>query len=263
MTLNNLTGFLQRYVPRKAYLFVRPFAAIALELINWKVETLSFPSVRVQAYADFYFPNNELAEEILGYFRHYIPKKGDIVIDAGAYSGIFTIAAAKLVGKKGLVIAYEPDPFNRLRLRRNIALNHLSNVIIRPYGLYDKEVNVDFEVRQVASRIAENKESVISVSMRPLDMEMKILSLTKVNMIKMDIEGAEVSALKGAKQMLKAFRKTLHFAIASYHRIHGKQTCIWLGKFFPKMGFCAVTEYPRHKTTYAWKKNFSRRTKSI
>ncbi|MEM3406001.1 MAG: FkbM family methyltransferase [Candidatus Pacearchaeota archaeon] len=57
-----------------------------------------------------------------------ILKKGDIVIDAGAYIGLFTLYASKKVGKNGLVIAYEPDPENYKNLLENIKLNKCKNV---------------------------------------------------------------------------------------------------------------------------------------
>lgn len=254
INLNKLTALLQKIFPRWIYIQLRPVAAVLLECINWKVETMHVRKVKILAYADPYFPNNELFEEIKGYFRHYVPKRGDIIIDAGAYSGVFTVAAAKLVGPTGKVIAYEPDPFNRMRLQKNIWLNKLTNVVVRPYGLYSRQTTLQFEVRQVASRIAENKESPIDVKMRSLDREVKHLKLTRVHMIKMDIEGAEIEALQGARKMNKTFRSTLHWAIASYHIIKGKPTSQWLEQYFSKAGFHVVTEYPRHKTTYAWVK---------
>ncbi|NCN82788.1 MAG: FkbM family methyltransferase [Candidatus Pacebacteria bacterium] len=255
MNLNTLTHFLQKIFPRWIYLRLRPLAAVLLEYCNWKVEVLRIVDIDVKVYADFYFPNSELIEEIQGYFHHYVPKSGDTVIDAGAYSGIFTIVAAKLVGKNGKVIAYEPDPFNRRRLRRNILLNDLKNVVVRPFGLYSRNTILLFEVRQVASRIAENLERPIQVQMKSLDAEMKSLGLSKVHMVKMDIEGAEIEALKGASRMIRKSQQTLHWAIASYHIVNRKPTSLWLEKFFSKTKFSAVvTGNLRHKTTYAWMK---------
>ena len=50
--------------------------------------------------------------ELEGYTKEYTPKEGDIVIDAGAFQGNFTVYAAKLVGPNGLVIAFEPEDNN-------------------------------------------------------------------------------------------------------------------------------------------------------
>ena len=47
-------------------------------------------------------------------------KVGDVVVDAGAYSGTFTLIASKLVGERGKVIAFEPDPISFKRLRKNL-----------------------------------------------------------------------------------------------------------------------------------------------
>ena len=65
-------------------------------------------------------------------------KEGDIIIDAGADIGLFSVLAAFKVKEKGRVIAVEPEPNNLKILRENVELNYLKNVIIVPKALYDK-----------------------------------------------------------------------------------------------------------------------------
>jgi FkbM family methyltransferase len=65
-------------------------------------------------------------------------KEGDIIIDAGADIGLFSVLAAFKVKEKNRVIAVEPEPNNLKILRENVELNYLKNVIIVPKALYDK-----------------------------------------------------------------------------------------------------------------------------
>lgn len=56
-------------------------------------------------------------------------KKGDTVLDLGAHIGYYTLLAAKLVGEKGKVFAFEPEPTNFALLKKNIKINNYQNVI--------------------------------------------------------------------------------------------------------------------------------------
>lgn len=56
-------------------------------------------------------------------------KKGDTVLDLGAHIGYYTLLAAKLVGEKGKVFAFEPEPTNFALLKKNIKINNHQNVI--------------------------------------------------------------------------------------------------------------------------------------
>src|SRR5713101_962584 len=57
---------------------------------------------------------------------------GDVVVDAGAHIGLYTLRAA---AKAATVVAIEPDPSNRSLLERNIRLNGFSNIIVVPKAL--------------------------------------------------------------------------------------------------------------------------------
>jgi hypothetical protein len=75
---------------------------------------------------------------IKGYEMYRKLQEGDIVVDAGAFTGDYTIYAARKVGPNGLVIAFEPDEKNRAILQKNIEHDKLNNVIILPKGLWNE-----------------------------------------------------------------------------------------------------------------------------
>ena len=134
------------------------------------------------------------------------PKEGEIVVDAGAHIGLYTIYASRLVGSNGIVIAIEPHPDNFSILLSNIKLNHLRNVIPVNMGIADREGSaklfVDKKSTTGHSIIFHRSENFIEVRCTTLDSLIKKLGLTHVDFIKMDIEGAEYRALRGCKEIL-------------------------------------------------------------
>ncbi len=204
-------------------------------------------------------------EAIDFYFREYLPQQGDLVIDGGAYQGVFTIVLSLLVGEKGKVISFEPDPFNFEKLKNNIQKHNLGNVVLINKGLFNKNCLLYFKSygnqsshllhygAGIFRHLIKKKAKLIDVNFVSIDSELKKLGIKKVNYIKMDIEGAEVEAVKGCKKVMK--QNNVHFAIASYHKIQGKETCYQLEKIFKKMGYFAETQISFHTTTYAHKKN--------
>jgi len=131
---------------------------------------------------------------------------GDIVIDAGANVGWFSLLASRLVGPKGLVIAIEPEPSNADCLRTNIALNDVTNVIVIERALDaipDKTVHI--VGTGAMAHVGETGPAVTTIT---LDNILDGLSINQVGAIKMDIEGAEklVFGVKSASMTLAVAR---------------------------------------------------------
>lgn len=203
------------------------------------------------------------------YLKRYKLKKGDVVIDAGAYIGGFALLAAMMVGEKGEVIAFEPNPYILKKLQENIELNNIKNITAVGKGLWDKEDVLKFhqDISPSASSsassfilddnpyITNKDENIIKLSVWDLDSAldwiMPQLGLNKVDFIKMDIEGSEIKAVEGMKKTLKKYNVNL--AIASYHHFEGKQTSETLEKQFKELGYMAQTKESIHTTTYARK----------
>ncbi len=176
-------------------------------------------------------------EEMKGYLRNYALKKGDVVIDCGAYVGYFTVLASKLIGETGQVIAIEPDFFNRRILRKNIKANNLNNVTIIDRGLGNIESIIGWSVGGIISQAG--KSQIFKVKTTTLNILYQKLHLKTIDFIKMDIEGAEINALNGADDLLKHAH---NLAIASYHVIDGKKTCFEAEKILRVNGFKTETK---------------------
>ncbi len=218
-----------------------------------KVETISVDGVKFNMYANPLINNNEIASDIHGYNRNYRLRKDDIIVDAGAYNGLFTVYAALKVGQNGHVYAFEPDPYSAHILSRNIHLNHLSNVTVIKKGLFSKKSHVKFDVQGVGSRLQiynRNIPTINYIEVDSLDNVLADLKIKKINFIKMDIECAEIEALKGCKRTIK-YNHNIHLAIASYHIVNGKRTSYALERLFRSFGLRSETKNPSHLTTYA------------
>ena len=194
---------------------------------------------------------------IQGYLAKYQLKSGDFVVDGGAFDGFFTFYAAKIVGNKGKVIAFEPDIINYKNLIEQKIKNKFKNVIIINKGLWSEEKILKLSTRSSDDNMEASffsgveDNNTIDVPVAKLDDELKKLGIEKVDFIKMDIEGAEIEAVKGAKNLLTNY--SINLAIASYHIVNGEKTCYKLEELLNKLGYKTLTSFPEHLTTYAFK----------
>jgi FkbM family methyltransferase len=199
---------------------------------------------------------NEL-DSVLKYFDEHTPAEGDVVVDAGAFFGLFSIYAAKIVGEKGKVYAFEPDKVNYKELLRNIELNSLKNVTALNTGLWNAPGELTFYSNGVFSSFLEGQTDTHNALKSPvtsLDIFFSKAGDVKPSFIKMDIEGGELEAVKGAQKTLK--EHPVKLAIASYHKVNGEPSYIKLEKILGEMGFETRTDRSTpHLVTYARKGN--------
>ncbi len=136
------------------------------------------------------------------FLRRYL-LDGDKMLDVGANIGVYSLLGASLVGHSGHIIAFVPGPEANRRLKENIAINGLKNVSIYSCALGDKNSEINFlDKCDTTNRIQtadDIGQSVITVPLVRLD---EIIDGTFA-IGKMDIEGAEPDALRGAQEMLK------------------------------------------------------------
>jgi FkbM family methyltransferase len=133
---------------------------------------------------------------------------GDIFIDGGANTGMMTVVAAHRVGHTGRVIALEPAEPARRILEQNVALNGHTNVTILPWALGDKAGKRTFVIfnqhlgLSSFSPIDADGGTVVTVDVRTLDEVAATEHAQHARLVKLDLEGAEVAALRGARNLL-------------------------------------------------------------
>ena len=148
------------------------------------------------------------------YERVWWPGEGDVVLDIGAYVGMFTVKAARLVGTTGKVIAIEPSPENYELLARNC--EELHNVILVKKAVMSTNGmgRLYYSKSAAANSLVTRWKEYVEVQTITLDDLVEELGLDKVDIIKVDAEGAEIDVLKGARKVLA---KGTRLVIAAYH----------------------------------------------
>ncbi|WP_147289187.1 FkbM family methyltransferase [Helicobacter aurati] len=152
-------------------------------------------------------------------YRHLIyAEEGDFVIDGGACYGDTALYFAQKVGQSGKVFSFEFNPRNLKVLHQNLALNpDIANITLFENALYsNSETKVYHTGSGGGSRVSmdsqPNQDYALTASIDDLVNTGKI---ERVDFIKMDIEGSELEALKGAEKTLKKYHPKI--AICLYH----------------------------------------------
>jgi FkbM family methyltransferase len=132
-------------------------------------------------------------------------RPGMTVVDCGAHHGMLSVIFANAVGSAGRVIAYEALPGNAAVAQQNAKLNHLSNIAVRPVGIGDAPASVpvlfnasNTVVMQGHEAPAGTNSQVIQIVRLDDDLDPAI----HVDFIKIDVEGHELSALRGMRRVL-------------------------------------------------------------
>jgi FkbM family methyltransferase len=198
--------------------------------------------------------------ELIGYEKHYQIKPGDIVIDGGGFVGLFALFASKKVGPTGRVITYEPDPGQGHLLERNLKLNGVENVTLVRKGLWSCSTKLSFDTRGNASNIdftgKRDNLLVHKIGVVSVDDEVERLRLPRVDLIKMNIEGAEIEAVQGCRRLMQ--RCPVNFAVAANHYRDGEQTARRVQQILVQAGYETLIDYPAHLTVYAWPRTDTR-----
>ncbi|MEM4479554.1 MAG: FkbM family methyltransferase [Candidatus Methanomethylicaceae archaeon] len=145
------------------------------------------------------------------------PKENYIVIDIGAHYGFYTVYVSRIVGTNGLILSFEPHPNNYKRLLMNLRLNDVSNVktFNIALGEFNGKTRLYIHSLSVGHSIHFKSKDYVTVELVKLDTIVERLNLKKVDLIKIDVEGAELDVLKGASNVIERFKPSL--TIAAYH----------------------------------------------
>ena len=190
------------------------------------------------------------------YERYYRLNRGAVIVDVGANVGAFSVKAATVIRDEGKVIAIEPEAGNLAFLRRNIEANDLRNAVIVPKALWSEKgkLNLCLSATSLCHSFYEDSsygmkeiDGLQEVQVDTLDNILKTLSIDHVDFLKMDIEGAELEAIKG---MTETLRVTENLAIETCHVVNGKKTSPIVVQFLRDEGFKVreISDY-----VYAWK----------
>lgn len=174
---------------------------------------------------------------------------GDVVIDAGGCYGDSALYFSHKAGPDGHVYSVEFLPESLNIFEKNLAINpdYSRRITIIRQPLWNKsDLDLFIEGNGPATRVLERSSDPNSARVRTVSIDDLVIreSLNKLDFIKMDIEGAEIEALKGAQQAITRFRPKL--AISVYHRLSD----FWdIPRFIEHLGL-GYRFYLRHFTVH-------------
>ncbi|HTZ87178.1 MAG TPA: FkbM family methyltransferase [Solirubrobacteraceae bacterium] len=190
---------------------------------------------------------------------------GQTVYDVGANIGFFTMLCSRLVGPQGRVYAFEPIPQNLATLRHNVALNDLANVTIVEQALSSSTGTAEMFISPWSAFHSLNVEGAskqdnhgpeagqITVQTVTLDEFLKGEGVRAPDLLKIDVEGAELIVLEGAGETLRSRKPLL---LCELHDTHAAY-----GEFIDSIGYdlrviegesTELADAPRNVHTIAW-----------
>jgi len=131
-------------------------------------------------------------------------------VDVGALVGYYTLIFAKLVGRQGHVFAFEPEPVSFGYLQRNIELNSFVNIEATPAAVADCSGNRLFipsctrSIGPIGGTLAtqqDNPKEGINVPIISLDDFFSSCGWPRIDLVKIDVDGAEPLVLKGMNEL--------------------------------------------------------------
>jgi FkbM family methyltransferase len=164
--------------------------------------------------------------EIYDAIAQALPARNGIVWDVGAHIGFHTLGFSTIVGPSGRVVAFEPNPSNRERLRQNLERNAdlAARIEILPYGLsehdgkslfaFSRDIDSGASSMSFLDRTTPSVDPGTSASWEKIVVPVRTADslirdgTARPDVMKIDVEGAELLVLQGAAEMIRMTRPT-------------------------------------------------------
>lgn len=175
-----------------------------------RVNTGHFLFLKSNSVSDLtYFGNNPSHERVLTIIKTL--QEGQVFVDVGANVGYFSFYAAEKVGNQGKVFAFEPSKREFIRLLKGQLVNKFKNIITFPIAISDYSGFAELVVEEFhtgMNRLAgsQNINRGNEKWITPCDTLDKIMEDYFIDVLKIDVEGAELNVLQGAQKLLTAQR---------------------------------------------------------
>ena len=143
---------------------------------------------------------------------------GMVMVDVGAHHGLYSVIAATRVGPSGVVVSFEPSERERKRLAFHRRINRLSQIKIEPLAIGKEPGEATLYIPSLKNsgfnslRPSEEMRSAavpVVVEVTTIDDYLARSPIGRVDLVKLDIEGGELNALKGATETLAAYKPVI------------------------------------------------------
>lgn len=186
--------------------FVKDLAYKTLDVVTQGAginRTIGGDSIRFPARWSRYY-EAEYEPETFRFFHKHL-KSGDTVLDIGGHIGLFAVVTGKIVGPEGKVFSFEPTPFTRSVLEEVVVLNDCAGVVeVRGEAVSSRRgETIFFDTGEAIS----NANSLVKTIRSKKEIPMSLISVDEfakernlsVDCLKIDVEGAELDVLIGAR----------------------------------------------------------------
>lgn len=168
-------------------------------------------------------------------------KSGDTFVDVGANEGMMTLLGSKLVGDKGKVISFEPNPGPRGILTRSIRRNAIRNIELHAAGLGEREAELELFVPHInsgeGSFTASSDDDAGEYITCPVRVGDEVIGDQSPRLIKIDVEGFEAHVLRGLQGTLERTRPIVVMEMIAGHLARDGHTPEALCKWFSELGY--------------------------
>jgi len=212
---------------------------------------------------EFYFSNWENFGEghnssFLYCLKHVENKK--VVLDIGAHIGLFSLPLSRKIAPGGKIYSFEPSTINRFYLKQHLKLNNINNVEVQACLVGKENLEaVDFyedqnQVNPMGGLILTDniKNNVVAVKKRMITLDkfcndMKI----KPELIKVDVEGAELDLLWGGIAIIKSSRPTIVLSLHPRHIRQMGQSLNSLTNYLKEVNYRCLTNDGKDNSRYS------------
>jgi FkbM family methyltransferase len=180
-------------------------------------------------------------------------------LDVGAHIGYFALKSSVRVGEDGRVVAFEPNPRTLETLHANVAASRATNVTIVPVACTDGETTLEFfdasaggnsMVSSLSRATAGEDAQEFTVRGRPIDNVIRELGIQRVDLLKVDVEGAELYVLRGARETLQRYHPAIVIEVIPDHLAGMNTTVDQLFSFLKEMGYTRGRQF--EETGWEW-----------
>jgi len=173
--------------------------------------------------------------------------KADMVFaDIGANQGEFSLFAAKRL-QRGRVLAFEPVNIYQRQLKQNVALNTFNNIETFDFGLSDQSMQMPIyssdegigENEGLASifKSKERSRLVQQIELKVFDDILPAINVSRLDFMKIDVEGAELMVLKGARKSIETYRPYIMLEVSEETYRAAGYSVADVRRFFESLGY--------------------------
>lgn len=241
-----LEQFLRQKIEKKPNSFYSKLAPNNYQYKRGTFREFTYNGVRLKAdisdyigYCLYFGFKDEALEKLIK-----LAQPGNVVLDIGTNIGSTLLQFAKKIGENGKVYGFEPDAQNYNACLVNINLNSLHNVEVFNIGLGDETgtftLVVDTETNRGGNRISlsnENNKNNSKIHVERLDDWIKDKNLSRIDLIKIDVEGFELNVLKGAEETIKKHTPVLFIELDDNNLKAVGNSASELIKFLENLGY--------------------------